>query len=79
MVVEISKFEAENIIENRNKLGLFYFEDFKQPSIVVEDSGYQRIIEDEYVIVAIDNSSGEAFTEEFKSLEKATKWLTKYQ
>lgn|SRR5699024_145949 len=57
--LEINEQTANEIIENRNYKGLFYFE-----------------VEGTYI--GIDNSTGDAFTEEFTSKKDCLKWLVKY-
>lgn len=57
--LKIDEKTALNIIENRMKKGLFYFNN-------------------ENVYVGIDNSNGEAFTEEFSNESDCLNWLNKY-
>lgn len=55
-IKKVTKEEADNIIETREPLGLFW-------------------LEDEGVFVGIDNSSGEVWTEDFKTKRKCHYWL----
>lgn len=55
-IERITSKEASEIIENRERLGLFF---------MIEKN----------LIIGIDNSDGNAWTEEFGSLEECRKWL----
>lgn len=59
-IKNITKEEASKIIETREPLGLFY--------LITVDAG-------KTIFVGIDNSTGDAWTEDFKSFTKCKKWL----
>lgn len=48
---------ADEIIETRKPLGLFYYREYNN------------------IIIGIDNSTGDAWIEEFNNLEECKKWL----
>ncbi|WP_314060140.1 hypothetical protein [Empedobacter brevis] len=75
-IIEISQIECEKIIEKREPLGLFIVHTTKRPIEVLEDSGFKTFLEDEDLFIAVDNSNGDAFTEEFDAYKLAIKWLT---
>ncbi len=56
----ISEYEAEAIIEKRKPLGKFYLKSSVNSSIVY---------------TGIDNSDGEAWTEDFKTKARCIGWL----
>jgi predicted transcriptional regulator of viral defense system len=57
-IIKVTPEEANEIIETRERKGLFY---------CIEKGTY----------VGIDNSTGDAWTEDFKSLSACKRWLTK--
>lgn len=65
----------QQIIITREPKGLFWTLDFFGERIIVLDSGYQKIIDNETCFIGCDNSSGDAFIEEFKYLEDCLNWL----
>ena len=60
-IKKVTQEEASDIIESRKPLGLFY---------CIEKSKDNRNI-----YVGIDNRSGDAWTEDFKSLSTCKRWL----
>ncbi len=59
-IKKITKEEASQIIETRTPLGLFYLQD---------------TLNNQPVWVGIDNTAGDAWTEDFKSKAACTRWL----
>jgi DNA uptake protein ComE-like DNA-binding protein len=55
-IIKITPEEASQIIETRERKGMFY---------CIEDGRY----------VGIDNRTGDAWTEDFKSLSACRRWL----
>lgn len=66
MIIKVTPEEASKIIETREPRGLFY----------TIDTIYES---DKKVYVGIDNTTGDAWTEDFKSLGACERWLEKYQ
>lgn len=62
-IKKISKDEANNIIETRKPIGFFY---------CIENDPNSNSKE---IYVGIDNSSSDAWVEEFKTLSSCKKWL----
>lgn len=64
-IIKVTREEASQIIETRKPLGLFYSIDY----IMSEFAQMKK------VYVGIDNSTGDAWTEDFKSLSACKRWL----
>lgn len=64
MIIKVTPEEASKIIETREPKGLFY---------TIEK------VETKRIYVGIDNSRGDAWTEDFKSLSACKRWLNKYE
>jgi hypothetical protein len=62
-IQKVTADEAEKIIETRKPEGLFYFIDRNDPSYW------------DQVYIGIDNSTGEAWVEEFETEEECIHWL----
>ena len=75
----ITKQEMLNLIEKRLPKGKFYSYDFSQEQIEVLDSGFKKIHEQEEIVIGCDNSSGDAFVEEFEGERSCLKWLSRYE
>ncbi|WP_407478443.1 hypothetical protein [Elizabethkingia anophelis] len=72
---EVCLLEINEIIENRIPIGKFYCHTTKDPVQYVKDSGAHDFLEDEDLFIAVDNSTGDAWTEEFDDLYKMKSWL----
>jgi hypothetical protein len=72
---EVSLTEIDNIIESRLPLGKFFCHTTKDPEQWIDDAGTHRFKEDEDLFIAVDNSSGDARTEEFSSFNEVKKWF----
>lgn len=75
--IEITLEQTDVIIETRKPLGLFYTHTTKDPVDYVDDAGAHRFKGDEDLFIGIDNSTGDAWTEEFDNLEQCLNWLNK--
>jgi len=60
LIKKINRREAEEIIEKREPIGLFY--------IISKEKS-------DKIYIGIDNKNGNAWTEEFKSLYYCKRWL----
>jgi len=67
-ILRLNEFEAEVLL----------FQDYRFENLVIDDVLYEKYIifyDDRIYVTAIDNTEGEAYTEDFDSLSKAIAWL----
>ncbi|MCT3693476.1 hypothetical protein HZP84_16195 [Elizabethkingia anophelis] len=72
---EVSLIEVNEIIEKRSPRGKFYCHTMKDPIHYIKDSGAHDFLEDEDLFIAVDNSTGDAWTEEFDIYEDMKSWF----
>lgn len=76
LFTEVSLNYLNSIIENRRPIGKFYCHNTKDPIEVLEDSGYKTFKEDDDLFIAVDNLTGDAWTEEFDTYKQMMSWFS---